>query len=130
MAKLRHIAILAEDVPATATWYREAFELDEVGRIDHPLGGAVYLSDGTVNVVIIARGDADHPNYEPMGLNHIGFVVDDRDAEIARLEALGAKVVMPPPAEGVDVGYYEVKLVAPDGMNFDISDRRWPGSTR
>jgi len=129
MAKLRHVAIMSENIHTTADWFRAAFELDEVGRIEVGEGGAIYLSDGTVNVAIVSQGDEDHPNHLPFGLNHIGFVVEDRDAEIARLEALGAKVVAPPPPEGVDVGYFEVKLVTPEGTPFDISNHRWPGVT-
>jgi catechol 2,3-dioxygenase-like lactoylglutathione lyase family enzyme len=129
MAKLRHVAIMSENIHTTAAWFRAAFELEEVGRWEVDDGGVIYLSDGTVNVAIVSQGPEDHPNHLPFGLNHIGFVVDDREAEMARLEQLGAKVMLPPPPEGVDGGYFEVKLETPEGLPFDISHHRWPGVT-
>ncbi len=129
MAKLRHVAIMSKDIHATARWFGDAFELQEVGRWEVGDGGVIYLSDGTVNVAIVSQGPDDHPNHLPFGLNHIGFVVDDREAEMERLQRLGATVTLPPPPDGVDVGYFEVKLESPEGIPFDISHHRWPGVT-
>ena len=127
MAKLRHVAIMATNIHTTARWFIEAFELEEVGRWEVGEGGVIYLSDGTVNVAIVSQGPDDHPNHLPFGLNHIGFMVEDRVAEMERLEKLGATITLPPPPDGVDVGYFEVKLETPDGIPFDISHHPWPG---
>jgi catechol 2,3-dioxygenase-like lactoylglutathione lyase family enzyme len=129
MAKLRHVAMAARDLEASAAFYREAFEMEEVGRIVVGDGGAVYLSDGKINHAIFSMPEEGHPNYSPPGLNHIGFLVEDRDLEMKRLEALGATCVAPPPPEGEEwLGSYEVKFVAPDGVSFDITQDAWPGS--
>src|SRR5579862_2556447 len=91
MAKLRHIAINSENLEADAKFYCGAFELEEVGRAGNvEVSGAIYLSDGVMNVALIKIADRDFPNYLPQGLNHIGFVVDDLDAAIDRAEKLGA----------------------------------------
>jgi catechol 2,3-dioxygenase-like lactoylglutathione lyase family enzyme len=69
-------------------------------------------------------------NRQALGVNHVGFLVDDSDAELARLQGLGARLVAPPPADGGAAGYYEVKLESPDGLPFDISHLPWPGAVR
>lgn len=130
MAKLRHVAIVAADFRATAAWFCDAFELEEIKRIEAGDEGVIYLSDGTVNVAIIAPGAPGSPYHQPVGVNHVGFLVDDSDAELARLEGLGARMVAPPPADGGAAGYFEVKLESPDGLPFDISHLPWPGAAR
>src|SRR5690348_7501933 len=69
MAKLRHVAINCENLDESAKFYAEAFEMEEVGRVgDMEKGGAVYLSDGVVNVALIKITDPNFPNYKPDGL--------------------------------------------------------------
>jgi catechol 2,3-dioxygenase-like lactoylglutathione lyase family enzyme len=122
MTKLRHVAIKVDNPGESAKFYAEAFELTEVGRVGE---GAVYLSDGTVNVALIKITDPEFPNWKPDGLNHIGFVVADVDAAVARAEALGAKRQY---AEDEHAGVtWEVKMRAPDGVSFDLTDGGWPG---
>lgn len=127
MAKLRHIAINCDDLEASAKFYAGAFELEEVGRAgDISSMGAIYLSDGTVNVALIKISDPDYPNAKPDGLNHIGFVVPDVDQAVARVEALGAIAVVDPTAAGSGATW-EMKMKTPDGVGFDLSQHGWPG---
>lgn len=55
MPKLSHIAI-AEGPFTTAEFYKQAFDLTEVGRIE-PAGEGksygVFLSDGTLNMAVL-----------------------------------------------------------------------------
>ena len=59
MAKLRHIALAAEDPYATAEFYKKAFDFVEVRRTE-PRGEGksygVFLSDGTISLAILRFG--------------------------------------------------------------------------
>ncbi|WP_029433060.1 VOC family protein [Blastococcus sp. URHD0036] len=134
MAKLRHVAIRCDDLDWGAKFYSELFEMDFVSRVGPPgddSQGAVYLSDGVVNVALI-KVHADFPNAKPEGINHIGFVVEDVDAAVARAESLGAVSMMGNMTreEAALAGAtWEVKMKTPDGtVAFDISDHFWPGT--
>jgi catechol 2,3-dioxygenase-like lactoylglutathione lyase family enzyme len=126
MAKLRHVAINCDNLDEDAKFYCAAFELEEVGRVGSAESGAVYLSDGIINVALIKMNDPTFPNYHPRGLNHIGFVVKDLDEAIDRAEKAGATAT-------VDRNHrqacatWEMKMVAPSGVAFDLSDHGWPG---
>ena len=127
MAKLRHIAIATSDPEATARFYREAFEFEEVGRTDAPLGTAIYLSDGTLNIAIVRfKTDQLGRGLDYVGLHHIGFVVADVDRASARLAELGAPCLVARPEK--PKGFFEVKHRGPDGVVLDLSDHPWVGS--
>lgn len=49
MPQLRRLAITAENPVKLAAFYREVFELDQIGAE----GGAVYLSDGIFNLALL-----------------------------------------------------------------------------
>ena len=52
MARIRHLAILTEDVGRLVKFYTTAFGL----KIVHGVGTATYLSDGHINLAIIPIG--------------------------------------------------------------------------
>jgi catechol 2,3-dioxygenase-like lactoylglutathione lyase family enzyme len=126
MAKLRHIAINVDNLDEDAKFYSAAFELEEVGRAGSSESGAVYLSDGVINVALIKISDPDFPNYNPRGLNHIGFVVKDLDEAIDRAEKAGAVATVDRNNRMAGVTW-EMKMKAPSGVAFDLSDHGWPG---
>ena len=128
MAKLRHIAINVDNLDEDAVFYKAAFELEEISRVGSAESGAVYLSDGVINVALIKMADPNFPNYEPRGLNHIGFVVSDLDAAIDRAEGAGAVALVD--RNHRDAGAtWEMKMKMPSGVAFDLSDHGWPGIT-
>ena len=129
-AKLRHVAINCEDLEGEAKFFKDAFDLEEVGRAgDVNKSGAIYMSDGVMNIALIKIADPDFPNYNPQGLNHIGFVVEDLDAVIDSAEAAGAKSMVD--RNNKDAGVtWEMKMKSPSGkFDFDLSDHGWPGIT-
>ena len=129
-AKLRHVAINCEDLEAEAQFLKDAFDLEEVGRAgDVTKAGAIYMSDGVMNIALIRIPDPNFPNYNPQGLNHIGFVVEDLDAGIDSAEAAGAKSMVD--RDNKDAGVtWEMKMKSPSGkFDFDLSDHGWPGIT-
>lgn len=132
MAKIRHIALTTSDPDKVAAFYKEAFEMEEIRRSD---SGAVFLSDGYINLAILnhktAATDADvgpeGDNYN--GIHHIGFQVEDLDAAIKRLES--AKGTAITTREGLDAmapgspRNFEMKWSGPDDVVLDISHTGW-----
>ena len=96
MAKLRHIAIAAEDPYATAEFFKAAFDFVEVHRTQ-PTGEGksygVFLSDGTINMAILHFGWDQGHGLDYRGIHHLGVLVDDVDAYTEKLEKLGADVL-------------------------------------
>ena len=113
MAKLRHVAMVVDDIEKTATFYETAFGLQRVREID----GAVMLSDGVVSLAVIA---AYHPNAEGRkGLHHFGFLIDDLEQSAERVEAAGGVY-----HGQINVGEgpkTERKYRDPNGLVFDIT---------
>ena len=129
MAKLRHIAIAAEDPFATAEFYKQAFEFKEVRRLEPGERGktyGVFLSDGTLNMAILHFAWDQGPGLDFRGIHHFGVLVEDVDDMIEKLETLGAKCFARRP-EGQQ-GFYETKFHGPDKVVFDIADHPWLGS--
>ena len=134
MAKIKHIAIRTPDPDKTATFYKEVFGLEEVGRA----GTGYYLSDGSINLAILRANDhgtgetpRDVAGYA--GIDHLGFVVEDVEDTMTKLEKAGATKAM----DRVDLthapvsgprSYYEIKYRGPDSQVFDISTSGWIGT--
>jgi catechol 2,3-dioxygenase-like lactoylglutathione lyase family enzyme len=129
MAKLRHIAIAAEDPYATAEFFKKAFDFVEVHRT-HPAGEGksygVFLSDGTINMAVLHFGWDQGHGLDFRGIHHLGVLVDDVDAYIEKLEKLGADCFARRPESAK--GFYETKFHGPDGIVFDIADHPWRGA--
>jgi catechol 2,3-dioxygenase-like lactoylglutathione lyase family enzyme len=131
MAKLRHVAIQCDDPDATSRFYKDVFEMKEMYRIglEGDAEGAIYLSDGTVNLALIRITRPDFPNFRPKGLNHIGFIVENLDEAVKLAEKAGAHTVR----TGHDIRegeFWEHKMVGPDEVGLDLYDvrgRGWPG---
>jgi catechol 2,3-dioxygenase-like lactoylglutathione lyase family enzyme len=114
MGKLRHISISVDDIAASAEFYKQTFDLEEVHRVDD----AVHLSDGVVSLVIIGTGN--NPNSKGRrGLHHFGVLVDDLDDATGRVEANGGKHI----GHIVGVGSgpeNQRKFTDPDGIFLDV----------
>jgi catechol 2,3-dioxygenase-like lactoylglutathione lyase family enzyme len=121
MAKLRHIAIRTADPEQTAAWYKQAFDLEEVGRARN----GVYLSDGDINIAILRTSTETTRGEVAPGIHHLGFLVEDLDAACGKLAGLGAERLPSAPLAG---NYYEVKHLGPDGVEFDVSATGWAGA--
>jgi catechol 2,3-dioxygenase-like lactoylglutathione lyase family enzyme len=113
MGKLRHIALYADDIEATARFYERAFGLARVRQVD----GVIALSDGVMSLAI---ADAKRNAKGGKGLDHIGFLIDDMDAAAAKLEEAGGvhcgQIVRKDANAAVERKYQD-----PAGMMFDIA---------
>jgi catechol 2,3-dioxygenase-like lactoylglutathione lyase family enzyme len=68
MARIRHLAILTEDVEKLVKFYTSAFGL----KIVHGVGTATYLSDGHINLAIIPIGperEVEGPHLQVPGVS-------------------------------------------------------------
>jgi catechol 2,3-dioxygenase-like lactoylglutathione lyase family enzyme len=128
VAKLRHIAIAAEDPYATAEFYKAAFDFVEVHRTEPAEGKSygVFLSDGTISMAILHFAWDQGLGLDFRGLHHFGVLVDDVDAYTRKLEALGADCFAKRPEKAK--GFFETKFHGPDRVTFDITDHPWKGS--
>lgn len=114
MAKLRHIAIAAPDIQATARFYETSFGMQRVRESDV----AVMLSDGVVSLAIIDSNK--NVNAEGRtGLHHFGFLVEDLDQSASQVESVGGKYYGQIRNIG-DGPQSERKYRDPNGIDFDI----------
>lgn len=122
MPQLRRLAITAEDPVKLAAFYREVFELDQIGGA----GGAVFLSDGIFNLALLpATGDT------ATGLNGLGFdtvQVESIRMKLARTANADQTLVERDSNTGI-----EYEMHDPDGnllglraRAFDVSNRHGP----
>jgi catechol 2,3-dioxygenase-like lactoylglutathione lyase family enzyme len=121
MARIRHLAILTEDVDKLVKFYTTALGL----KIVHGVGTATYLTDGHINLAIIPIGperEIEGPQLR-VGINHFGFEVEDVAAVRAACQDLDAKTGVdkrPPNREA------EYRVHDPDGNPIDLSKHGWP----
>ncbi len=127
MARLKHIAIRTRDVAKTAAFYKEAFDLQEVGKGR----SGVYLSDGHINMAILNLKTST----SPAGVDHFGFQVDNLEKAVERVAGLGggqltdmARINPTDPSHAQS--YFEVKVTGPDEQEIDVSDTGWVGAPR
>src|SRR5215470_7784986 len=122
MPQLRRLAITAENPVKLAAFYREVFELDQIGAE----GGIVYLSDGIFNLALLPEtGDA------ATGLKGVGF--DTVQVESIRLKLARTANVNQTLVERDSNAGIEYKIHDPDGnligvraRAFDVSNRHGP----
>jgi methylmalonyl-CoA/ethylmalonyl-CoA epimerase len=127
-AKLRHIAIAADDPDATATLLTDVFGLEEVGRCDNELAVGVFMSDGTISVAVLKFRNVDQlgRGLDYQGLHHVGFLVNDVAETRKRLDEAGVELVIDRP-EGDTTSFFEVKYKTAADFLFDVVDQPWLG---
>jgi catechol 2,3-dioxygenase-like lactoylglutathione lyase family enzyme len=118
MAKLRHIAMVVEDMDKTARFYEGAFGMQRVGQTET----AIRLSDGVVSLVIIHPSNVNLKGDSRRGLHHIGFLADDVERDEAQVLANGA-VMLGGIINSEDGRVSERKYRDPNGQMFDLTSR-------
>jgi catechol 2,3-dioxygenase-like lactoylglutathione lyase family enzyme len=79
--------------------------------------GAIYLSDGYINVALLKPRGAVKP-----GLHHFGFEVENVKQAQERLRRIKPDIEFLEPHPG-GVAFAEYKASDPDGNPFDISEK-------
>ena len=139
MGKIKHIALATQNAEKTASFYKEAFGLEEVGKIDGDNAEGFYLSAGNINLAIlnfknpVVAGDEFGTDYS--GIHHIGFEVEDAAETDSKLRSLDSQ-----PREDINQALHsamggthegrnvELKYHGPDGVMIDISQGGWVGT--
>ena len=125
MAKLRHIAIVVNDLESSARFYETIFEMTRAYAVP---GRAIYLTDGLMNLALLNSATATTGDQRKTthGTHHFGFRVDDIAAVEAALAGAGATYShdLGDPA-GMN---YERKWRDPEGILFDVSEKGWYGA--
>lgn len=129
MAQIKHIAIRTHDVTKTAAFYKEAFDLEQVGA---GLNG-IYLTDGHLNIAILSLRTPSDGETMKIGVDHIGFQVNDVDDAVARIKSLGGKSLDHRNEVGATdptkpQSYFEVKCIGPEDQVIDVSNAGWVGA--
>ena len=132
MPKLRHIAFHTKDVEGTANFYKQVFDMKEVGRTDSPMATGIYLSDGELNMAVLNFRTAEAADRNDglgpvLGLHHFGFWVEDIAEIRRRLIANGAEHRENRDAHAT-TSFFEEKYKGPDGVMIDISEGGWAGA--
>jgi catechol 2,3-dioxygenase-like lactoylglutathione lyase family enzyme len=131
MAKIKHIAIRSNDVEKTAAFYQEAFGLERVGVGQ----SGIYLTDGYLNIAILSMRAVVEGETMKLGVDHVGFQVDDVNATVTKIRALGGKALnernevhQADPSK--PQSYFEIKCIAPDDQVIDVSNAGWVGASK
>ena len=122
--EFNHVHLKSPDPEKTANWYVKAFNFKIISDTVRPVGDRFVrceTSDGIVVNISSARTDEQMGNGDATahyGLEHFGINVDDMDAEIKRLEGLGAELVDGPrdAANGLRIAF----IKAPDDVRIEL----------
>lgn len=116
MAKLRHIAMLVEDIEKSAAFYEKTFGMQRVREHET----AIAMTDGVVSLVFIHPDNPNMKGETARGLHHIGFLIDDMKDITNKVESYGATFVggILGTGSGLET---ERKYIDPNGVNFDIT---------
>lgn len=120
MGKLRHVALAVRDLEEAANFYEEAFGMERVRQSDV----AVMMSDGVMSLALLDikknNNAEDERGNNFTGIHHLGFLVDDMDSEVEKIEGAGGVYH----GQVVNVGKgpeYERKYRDPNGVVFDVA---------
>lgn len=124
---VNHIHLKSEDPKATADWFIDAFDVKivrdsvrETGDrfiVTQTAGGLAINISGARTGETLGPADAD----AHFGLEHFGFDSDDIDADLARLEGLGATIKEQPRevGPGVKIAF----IAAPGDVRIELIER-------
>jgi catechol 2,3-dioxygenase-like lactoylglutathione lyase family enzyme len=117
MAKLRHVAYRVDDMEGMAQFFVDALGMEVAQKRGDV---AIDLTDGTINITLLS---SNLGGTHRTGIDHIGFTVEDEDAQRESLLAAGAKELNP-----INPGqvYYELKFEGPEGIVVDLG--HWAGT--
>lgn len=110
MAKIRHLAIKADDPERLVSFYENTFDMEVILRRET---GAIYMTDGYMNVAILPVKEGQRA-----GIDHFGFQVDDLESVFGKLTEEG---IAPPIPGAHNPPYAEVRAHDPEGNGFDLT---------
>jgi catechol 2,3-dioxygenase-like lactoylglutathione lyase family enzyme len=113
--KIRHIAVMTKNREKMVEFYQKVFGLEP----KRGFGGAIYMSDGDVNIALIEVKREDQQE----GINHYGFEVDDLEQIKDNLRVAGFSAEIDSKSDKDS----DHRVQDPDGRWVDLAvNRRWP----
>lgn len=141
MPKLHHIGITVSDTDTAVTFYREITKVEPIGPLMKS-GPAVEAATGHPGVTVVLTflpfadgetvielaeyrdgpGGSIRPDTGFVGVSHPAIVVDDIDAMLTRLDALGYRSLSEPMigTSGPLEGYRYVYVLGPDELRVEL----------
>ena len=130
MAKLRHIAFIVKEPKSLYEFYRHLFGVEQVR---HGPTGAIHVIDGLFNLAFLKQSFSDGPVVNThradgeeidqiQGINHYGFLVDNVDQTLSRLDSSLQRGDTPQNGRPA-----EMRIVDPWGNKVDLSVRGFLG---
>lgn len=91
MAKVVHMMVRVLDEARSVTFYEQCFGLKVSGRYEWPDFSLTYMKNDAndFEIELTVNKSQDSPYVLGTGYGHVAFVVDDLDAERARMVAAG-----------------------------------------
>lgn len=125
MAKMIHSMIRVADEARSLAFYKAAFGLEPVERLDFEQFTLIYLANGESSFELELTVNKGTESYDlGNGYGHLAVSVEDVAAEHARLSALGLaprKLVDFAPAGTVIATFFFIK--DPDGYEIEVLQR-------
>ena len=119
--RFHHVHIKSKDPRATARWWAETFgaTLLPESEFRSMVFAPVELGGVRINITNPPEGEATHepagfPHY---GVEHVGVLTDDLDADLARLAEQGLEIYERRPGAG---GFEIAFVAAPDGVTIEL----------
>ncbi len=113
--KIRHVAVVTKNREKMVEFYQKGLGLEP----KRGFGGAIYMSDGEVNIALIEMKREDQQE----GISHYGFEVDDLEQVKKNLIAAG----FPAEIDSKSDKDSDNRILDPDGRWVDLAvNRRWP----
>jgi catechol 2,3-dioxygenase-like lactoylglutathione lyase family enzyme len=119
-----HVAVVTADVERAAEFYTELLGFQETARLETTHSGTIiFVSLNGCQVELFGGGKPRDPGEEvnEVGYKHITLLVDDVDAEYARLNGRGVDFYMEPTA--VESGLRLAFFRDPDGNAIELLQR-------
>lgn len=126
MPKMIHSMIRVKDEAASLAFYKDAFGLEIVERLDFESFSLIYLANGesTFELELTVNKDREEPYDLGDGYGHLAISVTDVEAEHKRLTEQGyapRKLVDFAPAGEVIARFFFIK--DPDGYEIEVLQR-------
>ena len=130
MAKLRHVAFIVKDPDRLYDFYHHLFGVE---KVRHGPTGAIHVIDGLFNLAFLKQNVSDAPVVnthradgeeidQVQGINHYGFLVDNVDQTLSRLDDLLQRGETPQNGRPA-----EMRFIDPWGNKVDLSARGFLG---
>ena len=134
MARIQHLAIASKDPEKQAAFYQKVFGFREVRRLNNPRARGVVLTDGAINISVLAfqQDQLDH-GMDFTGPHHFGVFVEDLEGTAQRAEEEGCTHYSELPEDKNEVNYRSKrsdKFKGPENCLFDIANEPWVGTAQ